>query len=73
VQFISAFFLLAEMDEVLQCVFQQAIATNGVSVCNAQVACKALEKTQGRAERLGKELQVRTHHSTCHIVLCLCW
>ena len=44
-----------------------------VSVCNAQVGCKALKKTQGKAARLQQELQVRTHHSTCHILLCLCW
>ena len=42
-------------------------------VCNAQVACKALEKAQGRAERLDLELQVKIHPSACHIVLCLCW
>ncbi len=44
-----------------------------VCVCNAQVGCKALEKSQGRAARLQQELQVRTQRSTCHIVLCLCW
>ena len=65
--------MLAELDEVLPCVFQQAIAMNDVFVCNTQVGCKALEKTQARAERLQQELQVRTHHSTCHILLCLCW
>ncbi len=65
--------MLAEMDEVLQCDFQQATAIKGVFVCNAQVACKALEKAHARAERLDQELQVMTHHSTCHIVLCFCW
>ncbi len=47
--------------------------TKFVCVCNAQVDCKALEKSQGRAARLQQELQVRTQHSTCHILLCLCW
>ncbi len=31
-----------------------------VCVCNAQVACKALEKAQGRAEGLRQQLQVGT-------------
>lgn len=44
--------LLANVNEVLQCDFRQATAMGGVFVCNAQVACKALEKGNARIERL---------------------
>ncbi|DBA94409.1 TPA: hypothetical protein ACH3X1_002009 [Trebouxia sp. C0004] len=50
-------FMLAKVAEELQCVLQQATAIHSMFVCNAQVACKALEKDHARAERFNQELQ----------------